>query len=374
VPWNYYAMIRHCNDKRLLRFEMVRYARDFGVKPAARAFDTTVKTVRKWLKRWDGKTMNGLDDLSKAPKKPHNRVSSYRRNKVIELKKDLKSFGAERLKRDFDLPVCPKTARKIWHEEGLLKTKRRKHKTKQDLRAVKARWKLFEQTCMDTKDLIDIPEFWPQIKMYNLPRVQYTAREVVSGMQFIAYAQERALCYSTLFVKILIRHFQNCGIDLSGCSFQTDNGSEFIGSWNSKDDSEFTKTIHNVEGLKHKTIPPGAHTWQADVETAHSLIEDEFYEVQKFVNRDHFLQQATNYSLWFNTARKNSWKGNKTPWEISRERNDKVSPMLPCLPPLFLDDFYFQLDTISQRGYDVGTQPSFITRCISAAPSEHSIS
>jgi len=62
------------------------------------------------------------------------------------------------------------------------------------------------------------------------------------------------------------------------------------------------------------TIPPGAHTWQADVETAHRLIEDEFYEVEKFTSKTDFLKKLTTYTLWFNVDRKNSYKENQTPW------------------------------------------------------------
>jgi hypothetical protein len=64
----------------------------------------------------------------------------------------------------------------------------------------KAQWRLFEQTCLDTKDLTDIPELYPQIMRLTLPKVQYTAREVVSGLQFIAYTQERFLLLLTSFV------------------------------------------------------------------------------------------------------------------------------------------------------------------------------
>ncbi|RKX17706.1 MAG: hypothetical protein DRP26_06500 [Candidatus Zixiibacteriota bacterium] len=48
---------------------MVRYARDHDVKPAARAFKTTPKTVRKWLKRWQPGSLRGLEDQSRAPEK-----------------------------------------------------------------------------------------------------------------------------------------------------------------------------------------------------------------------------------------------------------------------------------------------------------------
>jgi len=44
-----------------------------------------------------------------------------------------------------------------------------------------------------------------------------------------------------------------------------------------KNPSSFTKMVESVPGLLHETIPPGAHTYQADVETAHRLIEDELY-------------------------------------------------------------------------------------------------
>ena len=57
----------------------------------------------------------------------------------------------------------------------------------------------------------------------------------------------------------------------------------------------------------------------ADVETAYRLIEDEFYEVERFSSRRNFLQKAASYNLWFNVARKNSYKGHRTPWEIAYE-------------------------------------------------------
>ena len=302
--------------------------------------------------------MRGLTDQSKAPKNPHRHIKDQQRQQVIELKKRYPSFGAQRIKDNFSLPISVKAIRKIWHEEGLVKKKRRKHKTKQDLRNVKAQWRLFEQTSIDTKDLGDIPELWLQIKDLKLPLVQYTAREVVSGMQYIAYAQERSLIYATLFAKRIISHLIACGVNLNNCRFQTDNGSEFIGSWNAQNDSSFTTTVTAVEGLEHTTIPPGAHTWQADVETVHRLIEDEFYEVESFQNRNDFLKKATTYNLWFNVARKNRYKGNRTPWKIAKEKIPKLNPNLPILPPVFLDKLYFQRTSfVTSGGYDVIPHP-----------------
>jgi hypothetical protein len=176
------------------------------------------------------------------------------------------------------------------------------------------------------------------MKKHHLPQYQYTAREVVSGLQFIAYAQECSLTYANLFAEIIIGHLKKCQIDLiPPLAGQTDNGSEFIGAWSAKEPSVFTKTVESVEGLVHDTIPPGAHTYQADVETVHGIIEDEFYEIESFPSLPILLAKATQYVTWFNIARKNSYKEYKTPWEIIHERDPTISPEIATLPAFSLD-------------------------------------
>jgi len=43
---------------------------------------------------------------------------------------------------------------------------------------------------VDTKHLRDIIEIYPLINLGIIPRYQYTARDVVTGTTFIAYAEE----------------------------------------------------------------------------------------------------------------------------------------------------------------------------------------
>jgi transposase len=360
-PLRYYTMLLKSKDRTYLRFEMVRYAREHGIKACARHFSTTVKTVRKWLRRWQPGSLRGLQELSRAPLHPRQGITARARQQAITLKQQLPSWGAQRMKRDFSLSLSTKALCRIWRTEGLLKRKRRKHKTKQNLREVKRQWRLFEQTCLDTKDLKDIPELWPQIKQHRLPLVQYTAREVTSGWQFVAYAQERCLAYSKLFAEIILEHLRACGVRFKHSRFQTDNGNEFVGSWQAKADSEFTKAVESVRGLRHHTIPPRAHRWQSDVETVHRLIEDEFYEVEQFASRADFLAKARAYNLWFNVGRKNSYKENQTPWEIIKEREPQVSPALCALPPVFLDELFMKkLDSKLLWGYDLIPHPSLV--------------
>lgn len=356
-PNPYYTLMRESKDNRYLRLRMVQRAQKMGIKPTAVLFGTTPKTVRKWLQRYDG-TLKSLTDHSRAPKRPHRRLSPWDRQRIIKLKQKYPHFGAERLKEMFELTYAPKTIRKVARTVGLQASRRRKkYKTKRRLRHLKRQWALFQQCDIDTKHLYDIPEYWPQMKDKGLPQYQYTFREVSTGLLYTAYANELSLTYANLFAQYLINHLHHCGVDLSQATWQSDNGAEFIGSWQAKEDSVFTKTIESVPGQKHRTIPPGAHRFQADVETVHNLIEVEFFEIERFADRTDFLPKATSYQLWFNLVRKNSGKENKTPWELIQEKWPQAHPALPLLPPIFLEDLFKQQIFHCQGGYHVGMVP-----------------
>lgn len=65
-PFTYYEHIikmKHKADKYDLTLRMVKYAQPYGVKPTARLFDTTPKTVRKCLKRYQQERLVGLNEL-----------------------------------------------------------------------------------------------------------------------------------------------------------------------------------------------------------------------------------------------------------------------------------------------------------------------
>ena len=103
-----------------------------------------------------------------------------------------------------------------------------KHKTKKALREVKRSWKLFSQVSADTKYLNDIPKYWPQMQHLRLPRFQYTAREVVSGLCFTGYADELSKTYSTLLAEQVSAHLAFHGVELADVEWQTDNGIEYL--------------------------------------------------------------------------------------------------------------------------------------------------
>ena len=332
------------------RLRLVQTARQQGIKAAARLFQTTVPTVRKWLRRYQQEGLSGLQEQSRAPHRcPHKTARPIERQ-VLALRRQLPTFGAARLKREFDLAVSHTAIQRIWRAHGLLHKRRRKYQRKQDLAAVKATWRLFQQISADTKDLCDIPRFWPQAQRLRLPLVQYTAREVRSGLLFLAFASRRSAAASSVFAARIQRHLDRYGVDLRHLVWQTDNGSEFIGGHDHL--GQRTGFPASLGDSQHQRIPPAAHTYQSDVETVHRLIEDEFFDLESFLNRPEFFAKATIYHLYFNLVRPNSHKGNHSPWQIIEQLAPRSPLDLCLLPPINLDYFLN-----SNGGYDLPFHP-----------------
>jgi len=282
---------------------------------------------------------------------PHKTPPEIERQ-VLQLRRQLPTFGAARLKREFDLPVSHKAIQRIWRAHGLIHKRRRKYQRKQDLAAVKATWRLFQQISADTKDLDDIPRYWPQAQRLRLPLIQYTAREVRSGLLFLAFASRRSASASAVFADRIQRHLDRCGIDLPHLVWQTDNGGEFVGALQPDGSRDGFPRAIRLFGSQHQRIPPAAHTYQSDVETVHRLIEDEFFDLESFRNRPEFFAKASLYQLYFNLARPNSHKENCSPWQII-QRLAPRSPLKLCLlPPVNLDYFL-----TPKGGYDLPFHP-----------------
>ena len=357
-PYKYYHVMKQSKDKKQWRYQMVQKALEIGIKAAARVFHTSPSVVRKWLNRFKNDGYSALEDRSHKPHFSPRETPSHMKEYIIALKDKYKRLGAEQVKVLENLSMAPKTMRKIWREAGIPSRKRpKKHVTKNNLRAVKKLYNLFERMGEDTKDLFDIPQYYFPMKTLNLPRVQYTFREISCGILFNGFANNRSLTHSKLFA-IYINHFlKNFNVLPQESTRQTDNGSEYIGSWNAQNPSAYTIAIESLAGQRHTTIFPGAHRMQSDVETIHNLMETEFYEIESFTNRLNFMQKATAYQLFFNLHRPNSYKEHKTPWQLAQEKNPDLDQRLLMVPPIDLDILLNWKISLTQGGNDLLTVP-----------------
>jgi len=354
----YYKIYRMGGKRYILRQELVRIAKSKGIKAAGRLCGCSRNTVRKWLRRHKADESDALLSKSTRPHHcPHQTPAAV--EALVVRYRHRTGYGAERLKREFNLPCGVSAIQRILRQRQLVRPRKKKHKTKRILREIKQNWKLFGHLSADTKYLCDIPNYWWFMKHLRLPLFQYTVREIVSGLTFVGYADDRSQSYAVLMAKLVSFHLARCGVSLRQVEWQTDNGSEFKENLHERG---FPSTVRSF-GSGHHYIPPKAHTWQSDIETVHSLEETEFFDREKFASPTDFWEKVNSYWLHFNLTRKNRNKGWRSPLQIIQEKDPSISPAIASLLPLDLarvHDLYVPHRS-PQRGHDLPIYPFLFT-------------
>jgi hypothetical protein len=173
---------------------------------------------------------------------------------------------------------------RIWRTHGLKQKREKKFQREQIVAFVKGQGAMFQQISADTKYLHIY--YWPQAPRFDLPRVQYTAREVRGEALFSAFAEKRSVAASAVFASRIKWHLDRYGILPRDLVWQADNGGNFK--------VDFPKALGDSQ---HVRIPPAAHTYQSGVETVHRLEEDEFFDLETLSSRSEFLAKVHTYWL-----------------------------------------------------------------------------
>jgi len=142
----YFDLVREMKNAYNHRLRLVESVRERGIKPTARLFATSTLTVRKWWRRYQQHGPAGLKEHSRAPHRHPLQTPAEIEQQVLALRRQLPTFAAARLRREFDLPVSHMAMQRIWREHGLLKSRKKKYQRKQDLAHIKATWALFQQS------------------------------------------------------------------------------------------------------------------------------------------------------------------------------------------------------------------------------------
>lgn len=348
-----YATMISAKDKPYrfaLRRQMVLDANEHGIRATARRWSCSRNTVRRWIRRHAFEGISGLKERSHAPQRCPHKTSAQVEDQVLDCRRR-SGFGAKRLKMEFDLPCGVEAIGRILRQRHLTRKLKTRRQKKNDLRAVKALLNPFERVLIDVKYLRDLAHYLPQMLSKKLPRYQYTIRDVRTGLQYLAYGHELSMSHATVAVARFLGHLKTYGVDLTQVTIQSDNGSEFDGATEHPRPFGFTHTVETLAGASHRFIPPGCPNANAEVESAHHLIESEFYDRENFTNRADFLAKAWSYQCYFNLARKNSYQQWRTPIERLRLAAPALDQRLSLLAPVLLDNLLPKA-TASRPRYD----------------------
>lgn len=335
---------------------MVRYCLDNNVSAAAREFSTTRKTVRKWRDRYLADGIEALEDQSRAPHSCPHKLSGKKEKKIIKIREQKPYLGPYRIIEEEGVKASYSAVHRVLKDAGLINSRKRKYKTKRDLREIKKKLKAFQKIQLDLKDLQDIPKYYPFLKN-GFPRYQFSARDVRTGISFISYGYRKDSTNVAIFFYYLYLYLKKIGIDLTNSEFQTDNGNEFIGNYKAKNKKSSYQKLAEQLNLNTSLIPISSPTYNSDVEAFHSIIEKEFYDMEKYSSINNFLNKAFTYMLYFNNKRKFRYKEGKIPKDILINLTDskKFAPNFYInFFPVILDNFstYFNF-SLPSSGYHV---------------------
>ena len=70
------------------------------------------------------------------------------------------------------------------------------------------------------------------------------------------------------------------------------------------------------------------------------------------------MEKAHTYQLSFNLERPNTYKENKSPWQLAQEKRPDITKEALSLPPVDLDALlHKKLDNLTTGGYYVSSSP-----------------
>jgi hypothetical protein len=103
---------------------------------------------------------------------------------------------------------------------------------------------------------------------FNPPKFEGTFRDMSTGASFYAYADANNSNLADLFARYVLEHLKSYGIDTASITWQSDNGSEYIGNVNKETNrlTAFEKVLEKNH-VTHERIPPRCTHYQGDVES-----------------------------------------------------------------------------------------------------------
>jgi len=204
----------------------------------------------------------------------------------------------------------------------------------------------FERLHYDTKTIPDqkaLPEdIYEKFKLNkNLPVIEWNIIDSKSRFRFIAYSHERTSEFGLHFL-LLVLQFIRANTLFPGMRIiiGTDNGVEFF-SGSEKKQQEWNRML-DILNAEIYAYDPGWDVRKNLIERSHKTDDEEFFVPRgEFINdKKSFLQEASQYSHYFNSLRPHSGKNmqGKTPMEKLLSSGIYNARIFLSFPTMILED------------------------------------
>ena len=298
------------------RQAVVTLSRRKGKSFASRIYGVSLSSIKRWDKRYDGKTWQSLLERSHRPHshpKQHTEAEEMIISKAFWKKyerygwdgvyQEAKENGYNR-----SLSGLIYAAKRLELIEKAKQQKARRHDRRYP-----------ELLVPGEKVQIDVKEVPYSCLRGSLRRdgkhlYQWTAIDECTRIRFVYGFEEHTPENSVKFLKMLIKVFP-----FRIQTIQTDNGTEFTYKFISEEtECPFDKELCRLS-IKHKLIPPRTPWHNGKVERSHRNDQRYFYDWETFRSVDDLNRKLAEHLKWSNNKPMRTL-GNKSPLQLLREK------------------------------------------------------
>jgi len=276
---------------RLVWVELYESTKDAGF--VCRKCGISRPTLRKWFRRYQQHGIDGLQELSRRPKRsPNKKIDQQQEELIKELRQ--RRLGTRRIQSELirlhDIRLSRASLHKVLVKQAAppLKKSRRVRKTKNRYERPVPGDRVQIDTCQIATDLI-----------------QYTAIDDCTRIKVVALYPSKSADNSLLFLEYVLEE-----LPFPIQRIQTDRGREFFAY-------EFQQRLMDY-GIKFRPIKPRSPHLNGKVEGTQKTDWEEFYSVADLTSPD-LQQQLIQWQDYYNHYRPHGSLNNKTPWEKWQE-------------------------------------------------------
>lgn len=298
------------------RQAVVKLANRKGVSFAARKYGVSESSVKRWKKRYDGKSWRSLMERSHRPHS-HPKQHTEAEEMIIS-----KAYWKQYMRYGWDGVYAEAKANGYTRSlSGMIYAAKRLGLTEKGKRRPPRRHdrRYPELLVPGEKVQIDVKEVPFRCLRGNLLRdnkhlYQWTAIDECTRMRFIYGFEEHTPENSVKFLRMLVKAFP-----FKIQTIQTDNGTEFTYKYISEtEECPFDKELR-ILGIQHKLIPPRTPWHNGKVERSHRNDQRYFYDWETFRSVEDLNQKLVQHLIWSNNKPMRTLK-NKSPRELLREK------------------------------------------------------
>lgn len=262
----------------------------YSGREIAKMYNISERTLRRWRVAYDEAGIDGLRPKKTGPKKVKHRISKQLEKRIIRLKERYPSWGARRIKHQFDLPVSWRTVHRVLKKHGLLiriKAKpqpcrrfQRKH--------VDSMWQgdTFEFRIRNVGKVY-VTGFSDDCSRYRIVSKAYLRKRKEEAVNALQWALRKGRKPKQIYL---------------------DNGKQFI--------AKLFKQEVAKHGIKHIYGKPHNPRGRGKIEQYHRTLYRELICIKEFTSLSHFRKELWKFDQRYNKWRKQESLGWQTPVAI----------------------------------------------------------